>query len=208
MLNAILKSFFAAAALCTAASPALAQGLTDEQRAARWATENELQSLAIVERKVVLTMRDGIRIPADIYRPRDTSQQYPTIWVRTPYNFNYWDVNNGVPRDMSAALRSVKRGYVHVDMQERGHFFAEGNWDILGPPLTDGEDELEWLTSQPWSNGRVGTTGCSSTAEWQPAVASLGHPGYAAMNVQGFGAGVGRVGPYYEAGNWYRGGAV
>ena len=28
------------------------------------------------------------------------------------------------------------------------------------------------------------------------------------MNVQGFGAGVGRVGPYYEAGNWYRGGAV
>ena len=39
-------------------------------------------------------------------------------------------------------------------------------------------------------------------------VAALGHPGYAAMNVQGFGAGVGRVGPYYEQGNWYRGGAV
>ena len=28
------------------------------------------------------------------------------------------------------------------------------------------------------------------------------------MNVQGFGAGVGRVGPYCEQGNWYRGGAV
>src|SRR5258706_6859975 len=39
-------------------------------------------------------------------------------------------------------------------------------------------------------------------------VAALGHPGYAAMNVQGFGAGVGRVGPYVEQGNWYRGGAV
>jgi putative CocE/NonD family hydrolase len=39
-------------------------------------------------------------------------------------------------------------------------------------------------------------------------IAALGHPGYAAMNVQGFGAGVGRVGPYYEQGNWYRGGAV
>ena len=25
---------------------------------------------------------------------------------------------------------------------------------------------------------------------------------------QGFGAGVGRVKPYYEQGNWYRGGAV
>jgi predicted acyl esterase len=40
------------------------------------------------------------------------------------------------------------------------------------------------------------------------AVASRGHPGFTAMNVQGFGAGVGKVGPYYEMGNWYRGGAV
>jgi hypothetical protein len=39
-------------------------------------------------------------------------------------------------------------------------------------------------------------------------VAAMGHPAFAAMNVQGFGAGVGRVGPYYEQGNWYRGGAV
>ena len=28
------------------------------------------------------------------------------------------------------------------------------------------------------------------------------------MNVQGFGAGVGKVGPYWEQGNWYRGGAM
>ncbi|MBI4419877.1 MAG: CocE/NonD family hydrolase, partial [Gemmatimonadetes bacterium] len=95
-----------------------------------------------------------------------------------------------------------------VDMQERGQFFAEGEWDILGPPLTDGDDEVTWMTRQPWSNGKVGTTGCSSTAEWQGAVVALGNPGYAAFNVQGFGAGVGRVGPYYEQGNWYRGGAV
>jgi putative CocE/NonD family hydrolase len=31
-------------------------------------------------------------------------------------------------------------------------------------------------------------------------------PGYAAFNAQGFGCGVGRIGPYYEQGNWYRGG--
>ena len=182
--------------------------LPDSVRARRWAIENELQSLAVVDRKVMISMRDGVRIPADIYRPKDASQRYPTIWVRTPYNFNFWDVQNGVPRDMTAALTAVKRGYAYVDMQERGHFFAEGNYDILGPPLSDGDDELNWMTKQSWSNGKVGTTGCSSTAEWQPAVASLGNPGFAAMNVQGFGAGVGRVGGYYEQGNWYRGGAV
>jgi putative CocE/NonD family hydrolase len=192
-------------------SPLLAQGgagLPDSIKAKRWAVENELQSAAVVNRKVMLTMRDGIHIPADIYVPKDASRKYPAIWVRTPYNFNYWDVANGVPRDMTAALTAVKRGYAYVDMQERGHFFAEGNYDILGAPLSDGDDELNYLTAQKWSNGKVGTTGCSSTAEWQPAVASLGNKGFAAMNVQGFGAGVGKVGPYYEMGNWYRGGAV
>src|SRR5579872_6763353 len=63
------------------------------------------------------------------------------------------------------------------------------------------------MTKQPWSNGKVGTTGCSSTAEWQMAVVSLNNPGFAAFNVQGFGCGIGRIGPYYEQGNWYRGGA-
>lgn len=188
--------------------PAQGGPLPDSVKARRWALENELQSLAVVDRKVMITMRDGIRIPADIYRPKDTTKKYPAIWVRTPYNFNFWDVQNGVPRDMSTILNAVKRGYAWVDMQERGHFFAEGNYDILGAPVSDGEDELKYLTSQSWSNGKVGATGCSSTAEWQPAVASLGHPGFAAMNVQGFGAGVGKIGPYYEMGNWYRGGAV
>src|SRR5215472_13542021 len=181
--------------------------LTDAAKEARRATEKELESIAIIDRKVMIPMRDEIRIPADVYRPKDTSQKYPIIWVRTPYNFNFWDIQNGVPSDMTAALTAVKRGYAYVMMQERGHFFAEGNYDILGPPLTDGDDELNYMRTRPWSNGRVGTTGCSSTAEWQGAVAALGNPGYTAFNVQGFGAGVGRVGPYYEQGNWYRGGA-
>jgi predicted acyl esterase len=180
----------------------------DSLRARRWAVENELQSLAIVDRKVMIRMRDGIRIPADIYRPKDPAKKYPVIWVRTPYNFNFWDVANGAPRDMTTALTAVKRGYAYIDMQERGQFFAEGEWDVLGAPLTDGDDEVSWMTKQPWSNGKVGTTGCSSTAEWQAAVVARDNPGYAAFNVQGFGAGIGRVGPYYEQGSLYRGGAI
>jgi len=211
-MRRVLRFLLRALLVLAIASPSVAgrllAQLSDSAKAQRWATENELASLAIIERKVLIPMRDGVRIPADIYRPKDTSKKYPAIWVRTPYNFNYWDVRNGVPRDMTAALTAVKRGYAFIEMQERGQFFAEGEWDILGPPLSDGEDELTWITSQPWSNGKVGPTGCSSTAEWQGAVVALGHPGLAAFNVRGFGAGVGRVGPYYEQGNWYRGGAI
>jgi uncharacterized protein len=188
--------------------PAQQAGLSPAEAQRRVDLENELQAVAIVERKVMMPMRDGVRLATDIYRPKDAAGPVPIVFSKTPYNFNYWDVRNRVPADMSTPLAIVKRGYAYVVQNERGHFFSEGNYDILGAPITDGYDAIEWLSKQPWSNGKVGTTGCSSTAEWQPAVASLGHPAFAAMNVQGFGAGVGRVGPYYEQGNWYRGGAV
>lgn len=176
--------------------------------AKRNSIEKEIQSVAVIERKLMVPMRDGKRMAADVYRPKDSSKKYPIILVRTPYNFNYWDVKNGIPADLSAALDAVKRGYAYVEMNERGHFFSEGNYDILGPPRTDGDDALSWMSQQSWSNGKVGTIGCSSTAEWQLGVAALGNPAYAAMIPMGFGAGVGRVKPYYEQGNWFRGGAV
>jgi len=183
-------------------------GLTAAEKTRRWDLEKELQAIGVVERKVMMPMPDGVRLATDIYRPKNAAAKVPTIWVRTPYNFNFWDVHNGVPADMTAALTAVKRGYAYVVQNERGHFFSEGNYDILGAPRSDGYNAVDWMSKQPWSNGKIGTTGCSSTAEYQMGIASMGHPAYAAMNVQGFGAGVGRVGPYYEQGNWYRGGAV
>ena len=182
--------------------------LTEEQRTRRWDTENELQSAAVVQRKVMMPMRDGVRLATDVYVPKNAGAGVPAIVVKTPYNFNFWDVRNGVPADMTNILNTIKRGYAYIGQNERGHFFSEGTYDILGAPITDGYDLMDWIAKQPWSNGKVGTTGCSSTAEYQPAVASTGHPAFAAMNVQGFGAGIGRVGPYLEQGNWYRGGAV
>jgi len=212
MRTALRRLLFAAAvaALTSTAASVLAQrggGLGAEQAAERWRAENELASAAVIERKVMMPMRDGVRLATDVYRPKGAAR-VPAVFVRTPYNFNHWDVENGVPRDMTAALTAVRRGYAYVIQNERGHYFSEGHYDILGAPVTDGHDAMEWIARQPWSNGKVGTTGCSSTAEYQMAVAAMGHPAYAAMNVQGFGAGVGRVRPYFEQGNWYRGGAI
>ncbi|MCC6585802.1 MAG: CocE/NonD family hydrolase [Bryobacterales bacterium] len=184
-----------------------AQGGDESLVARRKRLEKELQSIAIVERKVMVPMRDGKRMAADVYRPKDTAKKYGTIFVRTPYNFNFWDVKIGAPADMTSQIQAVKKGFAYIVMNERGHFYSEGNYDILGMPLTDGDDALSWIAKQDWSNGKVGTIGCSSTAEWQLAVAARAHPAFTTMIPQGFGAGVGRVGPYYEQGNWYRGGA-
>ncbi|MGB5820490.1 MAG: CocE/NonD family hydrolase [Saonia sp.] len=166
----------------------------------------KLEKIAVVDQKVMVPMRDGVRLATDIYRPKNTGK-VPIIFSRTPYNFNTWVEGKQATRTAERAYEAVEKGYAYVVQNERGRYFSEGEWDILGTPLTDGYDAFSWMKDQPWSNGKIGTLGCSSTAEWQMAVAALDHPSHAAMVAQGFGAGVGQVGDYREQGNWYRGGA-
>src|ERR1700721_1378633 len=128
---------------------------TAEQIAARNATEAELESVAIVDRKVMVPMRDGKRMATDIYRPKDTSKKYPIVFVRTPYNFNFWDVRDGITRDMSAALDAIKHGYAYVEMNERGRYFSEGDYDILGTPLPASADAFNWGGALPCGVARA-----------------------------------------------------
>jgi putative CocE/NonD family hydrolase len=162
---------------------------------------SSLEALAIVEQKVMVPMRDGVHLASDIYRPRNAEGPVPTIFWRTPYNFNRLD-----RRRAAFIQRAIRNGYAFVIQNERGKFFSEGEWEILGRPRTDGWDALDWIVEQPWSSGKVGTIGCSSSAEWQLALAAMDHPAHAAMVPQAAGAGIGRVGAFYEQGNWYRGG--
>lgn len=173
-----------------------------------WAQDDvfkQLEEIAIIDQRVMMPMRDGIRLATDIYRPK-TDKKVPVIFSRTPYNFNTWQDGKQTTRTAQQALEAVKRGYAFVVQNERGRYFSEGEWDILGVPLTDGYDAFTWMKDQEWSNGKIGTVGCSSTAEWQMAVGALDHPSHAAMVPQAFGAGVGKIGDYQEQGNWYRGG--
>ena len=166
----------------------------------------KLEAIAIIDQKVMMPMRDGIRLCTDIYRPK-TDQPVPIIFSRTPYNFNSWGDGERQTRTEDRAYEAVSRGYAYVVQNERGRYFSEGEWDILGVPLTDAYDAFTWMKNQSWSNGKIGTYGCSSTAEWQMAAAALDHPAHACMVPQGYGAGVGRIGKINEQGNWYRGGA-
>ncbi len=166
----------------------------------------QLEEIAIIDQKVMVPMRDGVRLATDVYRPK-TDKKVPVIFSRTPYNFNSWGDGEERTRTYAQAYEAVKRGYAYVVQNERGRYYSEGEWDILGVPLTDGYDAFSWMADQEWSNGKIGTLGCSSTAEWQMAVAALDHPSHAAMVPMGYGAGIGTVSGFHEQGNWYRGGA-
>lgn len=180
------------------AHPALAQNLADFSPEA---LEKEIETLADARISVMVPMRDGVRLSTNIYTPRNVRGALPVILWKTPYNEHRLRGSS-----QRYAIEAIRRGYVFIVQSERGRYFSEGKWEILGKPQTDGYDTLSWIAEQQWSNGKVGTLGCSSSAEWQLALAGLNHPAHAAMVPMAAGAGIGKVGRFQEQGNWYTGG--
>lgn len=162
---------------------------------------DDLERISDSETMVMVPMRDGVRLATDIYRPKDAEGELPLVFIKTPYNFN---TLRGATLDW--AFEAVSRGYAVAVQNERGRYYSEGEWELLGNPRTDGYDALSWFAEQPWSSGAIATLGCSSSAEWQMALAAQQHPAHKAMVPMAAGAGIGRVGEFWEQGNWYKGG--
>lgn len=163
--------------------------------------EAKFEAIADADTMIMVPMRDGVELATDVYLPKDGEGPFPVVFVKTPYNFNKIQDTS-----LKWAIEAIERGYAYVVQNERGRYYSEGEWEILGHPRTDGYDSLSWIADQEWSSGKVATMGCSSTAEWQMSLAAQGHPAHAAMIPMASGAGIGRVGEFYEQGNWYKGG--
>jgi uncharacterized protein len=201
LTRAVLSSVLASLpALVLAQSPTPAT-VPDYSKYSAESLQKELKESAADERVVLVPMRDGVGLATNVFRPKDAKGPLPTILWKTPYN--ELGMQGGVER---YAVAAVKRGYAFVVQNERGRYFSEGKYELLGYPRTDGYDALSWIAKQPWSNGKVGTLGCSSSAEWQLALAAQNHPAHAAMVPMAAGAGIGKVGRFQEQGNWYTGG--
>ena len=108
----------------------------------------KLAEIAVIDQKVMITMRDGVRLATDVYRPKGGGR-HPLILSRTPYNFNSWVDGKMTSRSFQEAYEAVSRGYAYAVQNERGRFFSEGEWDILGTPVTDGDDAFTWFAAQP-----------------------------------------------------------
>ena len=157
------------------------------------------------EEQVMIPMRDGVRLCALILFPKDRPRRnLPAILFRSPYLIEPGEVHR-----FAGSLQSfLQNGYAAVIQNVRGRYFSEGTYTYLVGSGKDGYDTVEWITKQSWSNGKVGTLGCSSTAEEQHKLNASQPPGLAAAVPMGSGAGIGKVGPYNEMGNFYRGGVV
>ncbi len=72
----------------------------------------------------------------------------------------------------------------------------------------DGYDTIEWLSKQPWSNGRVGTYGCSDSGDAQVWLAQSRPAALAAMIPQASGSSIGPAGGRYRYFGAFNGGAL
>ncbi len=179
--------------------------LLAQDYAARSAAAAEyIASRADRDDKVMMPMRDGVRLSSLILFPKDHPRRdLPTVLLRNPY------LTEGMVQGFGVYVRSfLENGYAVIFQNERGRYFSEGTFTYLVGSGEDGYDTVEWITQQPWSNGKVGLLGCSSSAEEQHKLQGMQHPGLKAGVPMGSGAGIGRVGPYNEMGNFYRGGAM
>jgi uncharacterized protein len=177
---------------------------TADQQVEHLLQKSALEQLAIVGLvkdypDVMIPMRDGVRLSTAVYIPRDAQGRLPTVLVRTPY-----------PRGVYSIAKMVRPlidgGYVVVMQNERGTNGSEGDFHLLGGARKDGYDTISWIVAQDWSNGSVGTFGCSSPGENQMALSAENHPALKAMVPLAAGAGIGDFPGIMSQGLFYKGG--
>ena len=125
-----------------------------------------------VQAGVMIGMRDGVRLSTDLYFPPGAQGRLPAILWRSIY-----DKQGAYGRE--PGLRElVQRGYVAVIQDTRGRGASGGTFTPSVGDRNDGYDTIDWIVRQPWSNGKLGTAGCSSLGESQLLAAATRHPGH------------------------------
>lgn len=119
------------------------------------AAEPELNGVR--EEHIMIPMRDGVHLSAYVYFPEGKGpwpplfeQRYASIRGKSSIEF---------------AARMAAGGYVVAMVNYRGTHESEGKWvgyrAMQWGEKRDGYDICEWLATQPWSTGKVGTLGSS-----------------------------------------------
>jgi hypothetical protein len=168
------------------AGPALSQRGGDPAAIKRLYAKHEYQ----------IAMRDGVKLFAAVYTPRDTSQSYPILLTRTPYSARPYGADQ-YPGMLGPAPGFAQLGYIFVTEDVRGRYQSEGQFmhmtphkDVKHGPTdvdesTDTYDTIDWLIKHVGhNNGRVGLWGISYGGFYAAAGMLDAHPALKAVSPQ------------------------
>ncbi len=131
----------------------------------------------ILEKNVLVRMRDGIKVAVDVYRPSNGKGPWPAIFAYSPFQKERFF-------ESAKPAFYCPNGYVCVQAAERGIGFSQGQFSFHGlKAAQDGYDIIEWIARQPWCNGNVAMMGASGYGVMQWITAPLNPPHLKALVV-------------------------
>lgn len=124
----------------------------------------------IVEKDVMVTARDGVRLAVDVFRP-DAPGKFPGLFTISVYGKDT-QLFPTPPQEFGGSIFEasieagdpeyfVSRGYCYVIGDYRGIGNSEGEMPGMFSQYEgeDGYDIIEWMAQQPWCSGKIGGIG-------------------------------------------------
>ncbi|HEX8144450.1 MAG TPA: CocE/NonD family hydrolase [Pyrinomonadaceae bacterium] len=113
-----------------------------------------------VVQSLYVQMRDGVKLAVDVVLPKDlpANTRIPAIIEQT----RYWRSKKGQGPNSYQRFFAA-HGYALVWVDVRGTGASFGSWPTpwSREEIEDGGEIVDWITRQPWSNGKVGAMGNS-----------------------------------------------
>jgi uncharacterized protein len=147
------------------------------------------------KREVMIPMRDGVRLFACIYEPKDHKQKYPIMFDRTPYSVGPYGAD-AYKTSLGPDDLFPREGYIFVYEDVRGRYMSEGEYEDVRPytpnktgkqidETSDTYDTVDWLVKNVANNnGRVGVYGISYPGFYTSMAGIDGHPAVKAISPQ------------------------
>lgn len=148
------------------------------------------------KQEVTIEMRDGIKLHTTIYSPKDKSQKYPILMMRTPYSCKPYGENE-YKEKIGPNVHLMKEGNIIVYQDVRGRWMSEGVYDNMRAYIpnktentqidesSDTYDTIDWLVKNVENNnGNVGTWGISYPGFYATYATIDAHPALKASSPQ------------------------
>jgi len=123
-------------------------------------------------------MEDGEQLAIDVHLPTEGPQReaFPVILEYLPYQRSTINVETGAVKDVTGSREGrffLSYGYALVKADMRGTGASTG-WvlDFIPQLSRDGGRLVEWLSEQPWCDGKIGMKGSSYLGWSQMATAA------------------------------------
>jgi len=149
-----------------------------------------------IKKEFRITMRDGIKLFTSVYIPKDASQSYPFLMVRTPYSIAPYGEENYTRRLHPNPLLAHEK-FIFVFQDVRGRHMSEGQFQEMTPAIdnkkdnkqvdesSDTYDTIDWLLKNIQNNnGKVGIWGISYPGFYASASLPNAHPAIKAVSPQ------------------------